>query len=124
MVKRPGSILWTRPASRPRGSGSSEPLSARSVRAPRSKLLCLWKARKRSAIQALFTWQQFLLELKTPWHDGTTHLDLDPLGPRSSARRGLWADLMRRAFGFDLLTCSRCGGKMALSPGLWSDDVA
>jgi len=127
-----------------------------------------------------------LLELKTPWHDGTTHLDLDPLDflarcaaliprphknlvvyhgvlaaharlrsravqyerppqdstlvpreqphcrdhendrhaekhgptpverPRSSARRGLWADLMRRAFGFDLLTCPRCGGKMAL----------
>ncbi len=26
----------------------------------------------------------------------------------------LWADLMRRSFGFDVLSCSRCGGRMRL----------
>jgi hypothetical protein len=125
-----------------------------------------------------------VLTLKTPWHDGTTHLDFDPidflarcaaliprphknlvvyhgvlsaharLRPRvigysrplhgepttlqtaadsrdqalrspgesgervrpaaKARRRGLWADLMRRAFGHDLLRCPRCGGKLVL----------
>ena len=35
-----------------------------------------------------------------------------PTGPRD--RRRLWADLMRRAFGYDLQTCPSCGGKMQL----------
>jgi hypothetical protein len=26
--------------------------------------------------------------------------------------RGAWAELMRRAFGYDLLACPSCGGKM------------
>ena len=29
-------------------------------------------------------------------------------------RRYSWADLMRRAFDFDLLSCPRCAGKMVL----------
>lgn len=29
-------------------------------------------------------------------------------------KRKQWADLMRRAFGYDLLTCPNCGGKMQL----------
>jgi hypothetical protein len=124
------------------------------------------------------------LTIKTPWHDGTTHLDLDPLDflarcaaliprphknllvyhgvlaahaslrerviaygrapasaplaavhathanptspddttrfpdtssrPTAPHRRSSWGDLMRHAFGFDLLTCPRCGAKMLL----------
>lgn len=124
------------------------------------------------------------LRLKTPWHDGTTHVLFEPLdfvaklaalvprprknlvlyhgvlsanaawrsrvtshgraqkaacnetapaaedklasaagpamtrpaceygAPRSKRRQ--WAELMRRAFGYDLLACSRCGGKLRL----------
>ena len=26
----------------------------------------------------------------------------------------LWADLMRRSFGFDVLACPRCGGRLRL----------
>ena len=33
---------------------------------------------------------------------------------RNPRSRGSWADLMRRAFGYDLLTCPRCAGKMVL----------
>ena len=109
---------------------------------------------------------RLLLELKTPWRGGTTHLLLEPSelieklaalvprpranlviyhgvlaahaawrarvvsygredeaaveaagGPtppaRSSARqRYQWAELMRRAYGFDLLKCPRCGARM------------
>ncbi len=29
-------------------------------------------------------------------------------------KRRQWAELMRRAFGYDLLNCGKCGGKMAL----------
>jgi predicted kinase len=29
-------------------------------------------------------------------------------------QRRLWAELMRRAFGYHLLACPRCGGKMVL----------
>jgi hypothetical protein len=107
-----------------------------------------------------------LLELTTPWADGTTHLAYEPLDflaklaaliPRphknlvlyhgvlaarsrwrarvvayrresdsnlgancepsrpssqSHCPRGAWAELMRRAFGYDLLACPHCGGKM------------
>jgi hypothetical protein len=36
--------------------------------------------------------------------------------PETSARPGgrRWADLMRRAFGFDVLACPRCGGRLRL----------
>ena len=34
--------------------------------------------------------------------------------PRKPRSPGSWADLMRRAFGYDLLTCPRCAGKMVL----------
>jgi hypothetical protein len=29
-------------------------------------------------------------------------------------RRRQWADLMRRSFGFDVLACDRCGGRLRL----------
>ena len=34
------------------------------------------------------------------------------MGRRSGAL--LWAELMRRTFGFDVLACPRCGGRMRL----------
>ena len=58
---------------------------------------------------------------------GPTHADRpseatpaasDPHEPdESSARRSgayLWAELMRRTFGFDVLACPRCGGRLRL----------
>jgi hypothetical protein len=101
-----------------------------------------------------------LLQLKTPWADGTTHVVYEPLdflaklaaliprphknlvlyhgvlaarsklrpqvvayrrevvadgemtAPSMRRRCGAWAELMRRAFGYDLLACPECGGKM------------
>jgi hypothetical protein len=44
---------------------------------------------------------------------GSAELDhrvTDPPQPK----RKQWADLMRRAFGYDLLSCPNCGGKMQL----------
>jgi hypothetical protein len=37
-----------------------------------------------------------------------------PDADRRRARGRLWADLMRRTFGFDVLACSRCGGRLRL----------
>jgi len=34
--------------------------------------------------------------------------------PVPSGGGRLWADLMRRTFGFDVLDCPRCGGRMRL----------
>jgi len=34
--------------------------------------------------------------------------------PDRSRRNWLWADLMRRSFGFDVLACTRCGGRFEL----------
>lgn len=34
--------------------------------------------------------------------------------PRRAPSRQLWADLMRRSFGFDVLACPRCGGRLRL----------
>ena len=39
--------------------------------------------------------------------------DRSGAGPRQ-AGAVLWADLMRRAFGFDVLACPRCGGRLRL----------
>jgi hypothetical protein len=33
---------------------------------------------------------------------------------RPRYKRQQWAELMRRTFGFDLLECARCGGRMKL----------
>jgi uncharacterized protein YbaR (Trm112 family) len=41
-----------------------------------------------------------------------TGATLEPQTRHGSGR--LWADLMRRAFGFDVLACPRCGGRMRL----------
>jgi len=45
-----------------------------------------------------------------------TNADDDEASPRACClrRRMNWADLMRRAFGIDVLACNRCGGKMRL----------
>lgn len=115
-----------------------------------------------------------LLELKSPWRDGTTHLAFEQLDflaklaaliPRphknlvlyhgvlaarsrwrarvvaykrsdelatksesaaasnAAYRRGAWADLMRRAFGYDLLACDRCGAKMVYLSCILRRDV-
>ena len=36
----------------------------------------------------------------------------EPSAAREAGRR--WAELMRRAFGFDVLACPRCGGRLRL----------
>jgi Putative transposase len=113
-----------------------------------------------------------LLQLKTPWSDGTTHLAYDPLDfmaklaaliprphknlvlyhgvfaarsrwrarvvayrreaePAHAGGQGLqepesrraWATLMRRAFGYDLLVCARCRGKMVFLSVVMRRDV-
>jgi hypothetical protein len=113
-----------------------------------------------------------LVELKTPWSDGTTHVAYDPLDflaklaaliprphknlvlyhgvlaarsrlrsqvvayrrepaprrgdsdtARIAHRRADWAGLMRRAFGFDLLVCPSCGGKMVFLSCVLRRDV-
>ena len=49
--------------------------------------------------------------------DGGTDRALDPSAPSGRPRGAggaLWADLMRRSFGFDVLTCPRCGGRLRL----------
>ena len=38
-----------------------------------------------------------------------------PRSERAASRAGyLWAELMRRTFGFDVLACPRCGGRLRL----------
>ena len=37
-----------------------------------------------------------------------------PDADRRRARGRLWADLMRRTFGFDVLACRRCDGRLRL----------
>ena len=37
-----------------------------------------------------------------------------PDAARRRARGRLWADLMRRTFGFDVLACPQCGGRLRL----------
>jgi catechol 2,3-dioxygenase-like lactoylglutathione lyase family enzyme len=37
-----------------------------------------------------------------------------PPDARPTPRRRQWADLMRRSFGFDVLACDRCGGRLRL----------
>ena len=44
--------------------------------------------------------------------DSSDERDTDRRPARRAAPR--WADLMRRAFGFDVLVCSRCGGRLRL----------
>lgn len=44
---------------------------------------------------------------------GEPHTDT-PDAARRRVRGQLWADLMRRTFGFDVLACPRCGGRLRL----------
>ena len=55
-----------------------------------------------------------------------------PAAAERRARGRLWADLMRRTFGFDVLACPRCGGRLpsevpaptpARAPPFLDDDV-
>ena len=39
-------------------------------------------------------------------------VDCETWRPSSQCPRGAWAELMRRAFGYDLLACPCCAGKM------------
>ena len=52
---------------------------------------------------------------------GETHA-VTPSGAERRARGRLWADLMRRAFGFDVLACPRCGGRLRLVA--WIDQAS
>ncbi len=48
-------------------------------------------------------------------HDGQAQTDTNaPDADRRRARGRLWADLMRRTFGFDVLACPRCDGRLRL----------
>ena len=40
--------------------------------------------------------------------------DAAPAAASAAARHYHWADLMRWTFGFDVLTCPRCGGRLRL----------
>ena len=53
-----------------------------------------------------------LSELATT-EPATAERDGTGAGPRRPGAL-LWADLMRRTFGFDVLACPRCGGRMRL----------
>jgi hypothetical protein len=44
---------------------------------------------------------------------GSSELD-HPVTDPPQPKRKQWADLMRGAFGYDLLSCPNCGGKMQL----------
>ena len=43
--------------------------------------------------------------------------------PQPAHQRRAWAELMRRAFGYELLRCPRCGGKMAFLSCILRRDV-
>jgi hypothetical protein len=51
---------------------------------------------------------------------GTSHVGADTppgssgKGPRPDGRHLAWAALMQRTFGFDVLACPRCGGRLRL----------
>ena len=45
--------------------------------------------------------------------EGEAHVNM-AASARRCARGRLWADLMRRTFGFDVLACPRCGGRLRL----------
>jgi len=45
--------------------------------------------------------------------DAAAVQDTDP-ADRPDGRNQLWADLMRRSFGLDVLACPRCGGRLTL----------
>ena len=49
--------------------------------------------------------------------DGRTDRVPDPCAPSGRPCRvggARWAELMRRSFGFDVLACARCGGRLRL----------
>jgi len=51
--------------------------------------------------------------------------EADNVVPTATSRYAgsAWAELMRRAFGFDLLKCERCGGKMVFLSCILRRDV-
>ena len=55
-------------------------------------------------------WRRAVVRHGVALADGAATALVEP--PRPSAR--LWTDLMRRTFGFDVLECPRCGGRLRL----------
>jgi len=52
--------------------------------------------------------------IPTATADADVEASASDVMPRPSARGSSWADLMRRAFGIDVLACPRCGGRLRL----------
>ncbi len=46
-----------------------------------------------------------------------------PADAGTTPRRRQWAELMRRSFGFDVLACDRCGGRLRLIALIYQADV-
>ena len=64
-------------------------------------------------------WRAAVASAGSEWSDapaGSRAADSDGSDPSSCRRPGtyLWADLMRRTFGIDVLECPRCGGRLRL----------
>ena len=57
---------------------------------------------------------QVILDLRHRWADGTTQLLFEPAPAIPTRTNWLWAELMQRSFGFDVLACPRCGDRLAL----------
>jgi hypothetical protein len=49
-----------------------------------------------------------------PWWTAVSIPAACSTGAAFSARAWLWAELMRRSFGFDVLACPRCGDRLEL----------
>ena len=63
------------------------------------------------------TWRAEVVRRQGPVVHGTTSDSATPDPAQSPSDRGSgsrWADLMRRAFGFNVLACPRCGGRLRL----------
>ncbi len=62
-------------------------------------------------------WRAEVVRRQTPGVTGNARVtETQMQTPEASAHRpgARWADLMRRAFGFDVLACPRCGGRLRL----------
>ena len=74
-----------------------------------------------SALAPRAAWRTHVVR-RDAWLDGTpppaSEIDVPPAPPadasRGSGRGQLWAELMRRSFGLDVLACPRCGGRLRL----------
>ncbi|CEI51487.1 transposase InsA [Acinetobacter bereziniae] len=62
-------------------------------------------------------------QLKTPWRNGTTHVEWDavdvsahdePRSPEQKRRAMSWAQRLKRVFSIDITTCAHCGGAVRI----------